>query len=94
MAGSLKIWLAYICFPTFFQLPKKCHICAAVLENLFIEFTTYYYTKEVLKGLAMIFAGQENPFIIFKSKDIYIYFKKNNEIPINSLEWWRKQGFW
>ena len=25
-----------------------------------------------LKGLAMIFAGQENPFIIFRSKEIYI----------------------
>ena len=42
--------------------------------------------NEVLKGLAMIFAGQENTFIIFKSKDIYIYSKTNNEIPINVLE--------
>ena len=25
-----------------------------------------------LKGLAMIFAGQENPFIVFKSKERYI----------------------
>ena len=25
-----------------------------------------------LKGLAMIFDGQENPFIIFRSKEIYI----------------------
>ena len=39
-----------------------------------------------LKGLAMIFAGQENPFIIFRSKEIYIYFKTNNKIPINSLK--------
>ena len=39
-----------------------------------------------LKGLAMIFAGQENPFIIFRSKEIYIYFKTNNKIPINFLK--------
>ena len=39
-----------------------------------------------LKGLAMIFAGQENPFIIFRSKDIYINFKTNNKIPINLLK--------
>ena len=39
-----------------------------------------------LKGLAMIFAGQENPFIIFRSKEIYIYFKTNNKIPINLLK--------
>ena len=33
MAGSLKIRLVYICFPTFFQLPDKCnHICVAFLE--------------------------------------------------------------
>ena len=25
-----------------------------------------------LKGLAMIFDGQENPFIIFRSKEIYM----------------------
>ena len=42
MAGSLKIRLVYICFPTFFQLPDKCHnICVAFLENILIEFTTY-----------------------------------------------------
>ena len=39
----------------------------------------------VLKGLAMIFAGQENPFIIFRSKEIYIYFKTNDKIPIYLL---------
>ena len=36
--------------------------------------------------LAMIFAGQENPSIIFRSKEIYIYFKTNNKIPINLLK--------
>ena len=39
-----------------------------------------------LKGLAMIFAGQETPFIIFRSKEMYIYFKTNNKIPINLLK--------
>ena len=39
--------------------------------------------NEHLKGLTMIFAGQENPFIIFRSKEMYIFFKTNNEIPIN-----------
>ena len=29
-----------------------------------------------LKGLAMIFAGQENPFIIFRSKEVYIFQNK------------------
>ena len=28
--------------------------------------------RSSLKGLAMIFDGQENPFIIFRSKEIYI----------------------
>ena len=39
-----------------------------------------------LKGLTMIFAGQENPFFIFRSKEIYIYFKTNIKIPINLLK--------
>ena len=39
----------YICFPTFFQLPDKCrNICVAFLVNLFIEFTTYVWLKELL----------------------------------------------
>ena len=42
----------------------------------------------------MIFAGQENPLIIFKTKEIYIYFKTNIKIPINLLKLWEKQGFW
>ena len=40
----------------------------------------------ILKGLAMIFDGQENPSVIFRSKEIYIYFKTNNKIPINLLK--------
>ena len=47
-----------------------------------------------LKGLAMIFAGQENTFIIFRSKEINIYFKTNNKVPINLLNNEEKQGFW
>ena len=43
-------------------------------------------TKNYLKGLAMIFAGQENSFIIFRNKKIYIYFKTNNKISINLLK--------
>ena len=42
----------------------------------------------------MIFAGQENQLIIFISKEIYIYLKANNEIPINLLKLWEKKtGF-
>ena len=33
-------------------------------------------TNPLLKGLAMIFARLENPFIIFRSKKIYIYLNK------------------
>ena len=40
----------------------------------------------LLKGLTMIFAGQENQFIIFRNKKTYIYFKTNNNIPINLLQ--------
>ena len=39
-----------------------------------------------LKGLAMIFADQQNPFIMFRSKEINIYFKTNTKIPINLLK--------
>ena len=30
----------------------------------------------LLKGLAMIFSGQENPWIIFRSRERYIYIKQ------------------
>ena len=42
--------------------------------------------QATLKGLTMIFASQENPFIIFRSKEIYICFKTNNKIPINLMK--------
>ena len=41
----------------------------------------------------MIFAGQENPFIIFRSKEIYLYFKTNNKIPHRFAEIMKKTGF-
>ena len=47
---------------------------------------TQRHRSYYLKGLAMIFPGQENPFIIFRSKEIYIYSKTNNEIPIYMLK--------
>ena len=42
----------------------------------------------------MIFAGQENQFIIFRSKEIYIYFKTNNKFPVILLKNDQKQDFW
>ena len=39
-----------------------------------------------LKGLAMIFAGQETLFIIFRGKEIYMYFKTNNKISMKLLK--------
>ena len=50
------------------------------------SFTGMAYAVKYLKGLTMIFAGQENPFIIFRSKEMYIFFKTNNKIPINLLK--------
>ena len=47
-------------------------------------------TVEILKGLAMIFAGQENPFNIFISKEIYIYSKKKYENPHKFAEIMKK----
>ena len=38
----------------------------------------------------MIFPGQENPFIIFSSKEIYIYSRTNNEIPYKFAEIMKK----
>ena len=46
-----------------------------------------------LKGLAMVFAGQENQLITSKSKEIYIYFNQINKIPTNLLKLWRKTVF-
>ena len=42
--------------------------------------------KTHLKGLAMIFTDQENTYFIFRSKEINIYFKTNNKIPVNLLK--------
>ena len=83
-------------FPTLF--PQRWHVDASKFNTFFfsqkkvLKFNFYCYMwipheKYIqLKGRTMIFAGQENPFIIFKSKDIYIYFKTNNKISINLLK--------
>ena len=41
----------------------------------------------------MIFAGQENPFVIFRSKKINIYFKTNNKKTHKFAEIMKKTGF-
>ena len=46
-----------------------------------LKYHSYQNDPSNLKALAMIFTGQENPFIIFRSKEIYIYFKSKNKIP-------------
>ena len=48
----------------------------------------------MLKGLAMIYVGQENQLIIFRSKEIYIIMisKHYDKIPVDMLKFWRKQG--
>ena len=61
-----------------------------------VKFTTRYEKNmrflvipnfpKVLENKKLIFAGQENPLIIFRSKEIYIYFKTKNKIPINLLK--------
>ena len=43
-------------------------------------------TLPIFKGTDHDFSGQENPFIIFRSKEIYIYFKTNNKLPLNLLK--------
>ena len=40
----------------------------------------------MFKGTGHDFDGQENPLIILRSKEIYIYFKTNNKIPQNLLK--------
>ena len=42
----------------------------------------------------MMFAGQENPWILFRSKkDIHIYIKSSNIIPAKLIKLWRKRVF-
>ena len=63
-----------------------------------MKMTSWKKTKSLgqlyLKGLDIIFAGQENTFIIFRSKEIYIYFKTNKKIPHKFAEIMKKTGFW
>ena len=51
------------------------------------------WRNHALKGLAMIFADQENPFIIFRSKEISVYFKTNNKNPRKFAEKMKEIGF-
>ena len=62
-------------------------------ENLPVDlstFLTHTIVSSTLKGLTMIFAGQENPYIIFRSKEIYIYFKRSNKYPHKFAEIMKK----
>ena len=59
--------------------------CALFCHNLLAKVNT-----QLLKGLAMIFAGQENPFIIFRSKEINMYFKKQKKNPHKFAEIMKK----
>ena len=45
-----------------------------------------------LKELAMIFAGHENPLIILRSKERYIYIKTNNKLSVNLVNLLQKGG--
>ena len=53
------------------------------------HYFTHMHWFITLKGLAIVFAGQENLLIIFRSKEIYTYIS-NNKIPQNLLKLWRK----
>ena len=68
------------------RLHKKRHNSACGCSNYMFPKKQGKQEQAVdLKGLSMIFPGQENPFIIFRSKEIYIYPKINNKIPIYLL---------
>ena len=43
---------------------------------IYVIDTSYLRIKLILKGLAMIFAGQENPLIIFRKTSIFQWFQK------------------
>ena len=44
-------------------------------ERSYVVRESEFENTLILKGLAMIFAGQENPFIIFRSKEIIHMFQ-------------------
>ena len=48
--------------------------------------------KQPLKGLAMIFAGQKTPFIIFRSKEIYYIFQNKSQNPHQFAVIMKKNG--
>ena len=68
----------------------------AKVGNIFIYDSKRYFLKYKLqylklKGLAMIFAGQENPWIVFRSKEKYI--KTSNKISVKKLWNYEEIGF-
>ena len=74
------------------------NMCAVRSVMLFLDALTacrlfIIFFTVVLKGLAMIFADKENPFIILRSKEINIHFKTNNKIPRFAEIMKKKQGF-
>ena len=44
----------------------------------------------ILKGPAIIFSGQKNPFIIFRSKERYKWNKSNNKNSVKLMKLWMK----
>ena len=77
------------CRPTWKTVKESQQLCVTYprISNMFHSMQmTFFCLYAHLKGLTMIFAGQENPLIIFRSKEIYIYFKTNNKIHINLLK--------
>ena len=71
-----------------FWILFKQNVCNHSTSGLYYPYLQDYVANYMqdLKGLAMIFAGQKNPFIIFRSNETYIYFKTNNKIHINVLK--------
>ena len=73
-------------FPLLVKL-EKMDLQMEYISDKYNIYTNYQKNNwNPLKGLTMIFAGQENPCIIFRSKEVYIYFKTNIKIPINLLK--------
>ena len=85
MAGILKLQLVNICFPTYFKLPEKwINICAAFLENIFIDILLIWLkglpirkylsndaTKELVHALVTSRLGMEN-FLLYGLPDLQI----------------------
>ena len=63
----------------------ECYFWVLIISHKFLA-------KSVnIKGTGHdFFPGQENPFIIFRSKEKYIHYKTNNKIPINMLKYFKE----